>query len=113
MANPGPLRLGLEIEAVFVPKASDSQGKPLEPGQFAAELAESYSGTPGMHTNYERDYTGHKYVEWEIVKDVSLRKDPTNRTCKSISHRGRSHADSLTDIFSSRSSRDHIPDLGI
>ncbi|KAH8904964.1 hypothetical protein BR93DRAFT_939021 [Coniochaeta sp. PMI_546] len=78
MATRGPLKLGLEIEAVFVPK---DLKQPLGIAQFADYLAEGYSGTPGLHSNYTPgSYNGPQYVEWEIIRDVSLRKDLTNMT---------------------------------
>lgn len=89
MAEPAPLRLGLEIEAVFVPKDLSPGEEPLNPGHFALFLAEGFSGTPGMHSNYPLDlnhplnlWNGPKYVEWEIVRDSTIREDPTNKTCK-------------------------------
>ncbi|OIW27625.1 hypothetical protein CONLIGDRAFT_716074 [Coniochaeta ligniaria NRRL 30616] len=79
MSNPAPLRLGLEIEAVFVPKVSKEGEQPFE---FAARLAQGYRGKPGMHANIKGhdQWEGDPYVEWEIVKDASLPRDPTNRT---------------------------------
>lgn len=86
MATRGPLKLGLEIEAVFVPK---DLKQPLGIAQFADYLAEGYSGTPGLHSNYTPgSYNGPQYVEWEIIRDVSLRKDLTNMTRESISNNG-------------------------
>ncbi|OIW34293.1 hypothetical protein CONLIGDRAFT_675289 [Coniochaeta ligniaria NRRL 30616] len=86
MANPTPLRLGLEIEAVFVPKELEALGpggKPLEPKEFAAQLANGFSNTLGLHSVYGDDYNkyrGKKYKEWEIIHDETLREDPTNMT---------------------------------
>jgi hypothetical protein len=80
MSSQPPLRLGIEVEAIFVPKT-------VEPGrslvEFASQLAESYPYDPGMRLAV---LLGGPYVErfvkWEITKDATLLNDPTGKTCK-------------------------------
>jgi hypothetical protein len=81
MADTPPLKLGIEIEAVFNPHDKDLG---LLIFQFAAKLAE---GHDDMCSGYND--RNHRTKKWEVLHDDSLRGGQKTGPCEPIHHRHR------------------------
>lgn len=80
MATSG-FRLGIEVEALLIPK--DQKTLPLgqELEKFAALVAKSYNSMRDPRKNYSmradigRKYQGVEYQDWVLTNDITLKGD--------------------------------------